>query len=136
MFRPGGIAYIYLCYGIHSLFNVITNVEGTPHAVLIRAIEPTYGIPSMLERRRMRKLERRLTAGPGALSEALGITTEHNGTDLTLTGSRIWIEARGHAARAHEILASPRVGIGYAGADAVNPWRFRLRSNPWTSRAK
>ena len=134
MYGPGGIAYVYLCYGIHSLFNIITNVEGVPHAVLIRALEPTHGIASMLKRRRMRSPERRLTAGPGVLSQALGITTEHDGADLT--GNRIWIETRGRQTRATDIIASSRVGVSYAGPDADKPWRFRVRNNPWTSPAE
>jgi DNA-3-methyladenine glycosylase len=134
MYGQGGIAYVYLCYGIHSLFNIITNVKGIPHAVLIRAVEPTHGVASMLKRRKMESPERRLTAGPGVLSEALGITTGHNGTDLT--GDRIWIETRGPQTRAREIIASSRVGVGYAGPDSKKPWRFRMRNNPWTSLAE
>ena len=112
MVSRGGVAYVYLCYGIHAMFNIITNREGIPHAVLIRAVEPTHGVAFMLERRRMRTPERRLTAGPGALTEALGITTEDNGTPLS--GNRIWIEAGGPRTPAQEIVEIPRVGIGYA----------------------
>ena len=82
MYSPGGTAYVYLCYGIHHLFNVVTNIEGIPHAVLIRAIEPVEGIETMLERRGKTKLSPSLTAGPGALSQALGISTALTGTSL------------------------------------------------------
>ncbi len=133
MFSPGGVAYVYLCYGIHSLFNIITNVDSIPHAILIRAIEPTEGLSFMQKRRNMENMQRRLTAGPGALTEALGISTRHSALDLT--GDRIWLN-HGRAVSGAEILASPRVGIGYAGPDANRPWRFRLRGSDWTSPAK
>ena len=82
MYSPPGTAYVYLCYGIHHLFNVVTNVEGVPHAVLIRAIEPIEGIDIMLQRRKMSKLLPKLTAGPGILSQALGISTQHSWISL------------------------------------------------------
>jgi DNA-3-methyladenine glycosylase len=133
MYEAGGYSYVYLCYGIHPLLNVVTNKEGMPHAILIRAIEPVEGISTMLERRNLNKLERRLTAGPGAAAKALGITMDHNG--LPLTGSRLWIE-EGEKIESDNILASPRVGIDYAKEDALLPWRFRLKANSWTSPAK
>ena len=120
MYQQGGVAYVYLIYGLYALFNVITNVAGKADAVLIRAIEPVEGIPEMLLRRDHGRLSSKLTAGPGVLTKALGITTAHYGTRLT----------------GDQILASPRVGVAYAGADALHPWRFRLRDNPWTSPAK
>ena len=134
MFHPGGVAYVYLCYGIHALFNVVTNVRGIPHAILVRAIEPTNGIPTMLRRRRLKVAEPRLTAGPGALSEALGIKPRHSGTRLT--GTRIWIEDTGSCISDDDILCSPRVGVDYAGDHAKRPWRFRIRDSRWTSPAK
>ena len=82
MFHKGGVAYVYLCYGIHSLFNVVTNQEGTPHAVLIRAIQPEIGIETMLKRRGKTKLDNTLTNGPGSLAKALGIGLKHNGVKL------------------------------------------------------
>lgn len=134
MYEAGGYSYVYLCYGIHPLLNVVTNKEGMPHAILIRAIEPVEGISTMLERRNLSKVERRLTAGPGAAARALGITMDHNG--LLLTGSRLWIEEGEREIAPEDILASPRVGIDYAKEDALLPWRFRLKGNPWTSPAK
>jgi DNA-3-methyladenine glycosylase len=131
MYHAGGYCYVYLCYGIHSLFNVVTNDENVPHAILVRAIEPTIGLDAMLRRRRKKKIERILTAGPGALAEALGINTSHNGEDLA--GSSIWIEDRDIKIEEPQIIASPRVGIDYAGEDAQLPWRFRLKGNLWTS---
>ena len=134
MFGPPGFAYVYLCYGIHHLFNVVTNQEGAADAVLIRAIEPLEGIEEILHRRKRKKLERAVGGGPGIASQALGITTGHYGTDLL--GDTIWIEDRGISLRSHEIIASPRVGVSYAGDHAERPWRFRIRNNPFTSPAK
>jgi len=134
MYQQGGVAYVYLCYGMYHLLNVVTNEIDEPHAVLIRGIEPVYGIEHMLERRRLPKPERRLTGGPGLLTQALGITLEHNGLDLQ--GTQLWIEDRKNVYPENEIIASPRVGVAYAGADALLPWRFRVKNNPWTSPAK
>lgn len=134
MFGDAGYAYIYLCYGIHHLFNVVTNAEGYADAVLIRAIEPIEGIETILSRRNRNRADRAAGGGPGILSQALGITTEHYGTDLT--GDLIWIEDRGFYISDDEIVASPRVGVDYAGADAQLPWRFRIKENPFTSPAR
>lgn len=133
MYEAGGVAYVYLCYGLHALFNIITSVEGVPHAVLIRALEPTHGIPIMLKRRRKARLDRTLTAGPGALAQALGITVRHSGQSLQ--GNEIWLE-KGVAIRPKQIVATTRIGVDYAGADAKLSWRFRVRSSAWTSLAK
>lgn len=134
MYSQGGISYVYLCYGIHHLFNVVTNTEGIPHAVLIRAIEPVEGIATMLKRRKKEKLTPLLCAGPGAMSEALGIRTTDTG--ILLTGKRIWIEDEGIVLPRKEIIASPRVGVAYAQEDASRPYRFRISNNPYTSKAK
>lgn len=134
MFGEGGHAYVYLCYGIHALFNIVTNKKGSADAVLIRAIEPVDGIEAMLERRKMDKTAYRLTAGPGILSQALGIDTSHYGTDLA--GNLIWLEDHKVIVDNNEIISSARVGIDYAGEDALLPWRFRIRGNKWCSKAK
>ena len=124
MFHEGGVAYVYFCYGMHSLFNVVTNVEGIPDAVLIRAIQPTRGIATILKRRGMKKESPRLSAGPGTLTKALGIDCSHTGTDLL--GKTIWIENGPRKIKPSEIIAGPRVGVDYAGPDAKRPWRFRI----------
>ena len=126
MFHEGGVAYVYLCYGIHHLFNIVTNVEGIPHAVLIRAIEPTDGVELMLHRRNMKEVSLKLSGGPGTLTQALGIKTTQTQTDLT--GEQIWLEDRGFLVPEDEIIAGPRVGVSYAGEDAENPWRFQLKN--------
>ncbi|MGE3318477.1 MAG: DNA-3-methyladenine glycosylase [Candidatus Berkiella sp.] len=134
MFQKGGVAYIYLCYGIHHLFNVVTAPEGCPHAVLVRAVEPLEGQDMMLVRRRMNKIEPRLTAGPGALTQALGITTALDGS--LLTSKTLWLEDRNIQITKKDIIASPRVGIDYAKEHRDLPWRFRIKNNPWISKAK
>lgn len=136
MFEPGGVAYIYLCYGIHHLFNIVTAQEGQPHAVLIRAIEPIEGQEIMLHRRNKTKISPQLTAGPGILSKALGITKQYTGLSLVNADSPIWIEDRGHIIKDHQIISSPRVGIDYAEECAFWDWRFRIKDSKWTSKAK
>ena len=133
MYMQGGTAYVYLCYGIHHLFNVVTNVHGIPHAVLIRAIEPLEGINTMLERRGKDKLTPALTAGPGALSEALGIDTLHTG--ISLLGSDIFIE-KGVKIEDKDIIAATRVGVAYAKEDALLPYRFYIKDNKFVSKGK
>ena len=136
MYESGGLAYVYLCYGIHHLFNVVTAKKGIAHAVLIRAIEPVDEIDTMLARRNFDQLKPQLTAGPGVMSKALGITTSNTGMDLTHPKSNIWIEDRNITVKPQEITESPRVGIDYAEECAEWNWRFRISGNKWTSRAK
>ncbi|MCH8331794.1 MAG: DNA-3-methyladenine glycosylase, partial [Bacteroidetes bacterium] len=134
MYMQGGVAYVYLCYGIHKLFNVITNVKDIPHAVLIRAIEPLDGIDLMLKRRRKEKMAPLLTAGPGALSEALGINLSHDASRLD--SDKLWIEDRGITYKTTEIEARPRVGISFAGEHADWKYRFSVQGSKWVSKAK
>jgi len=122
MFGPAGRAYVYLCYGIHHLFNVVTGEEGTPHAVLVRAGSPLDGLDEMLSRRRRERADKNLMAGPGTIAQALGITTAMTGTDLT--GNSIWIEDQGLVVRKKDVQTGPRVGVDYAGKDANRPYRF------------
>lgn len=136
MFEEGGIAYVYLCYGIHHMFNVVTGKKGMAHAILIRAIEPLDNIPLMLSRRNRPKANRQLTGGPGVLGKALGITTQYTGTSLISSDSFIWLEDRGISSTEEEIIASPRVGIDYAAECADWNWRFRVKGSAWTSPAK
>lgn len=134
MFAEGGVAYVYLCYGIHRLFNVVTNVAGIPHAVLIRAGEPLEGIDQMLLRRKKLSLTPALTSGPGALSAALGIRTCHSG--VALNGDGISIHDMGTIIAPSQIIAATRVGVAYAGADALLPYRFYIADNRFVSKAK
>lgn len=134
MYAQGGSAYVYLCYGIHHLFNVVTNAKDVPHAILIRAVEPLDGVDIMLARRGKEKLQPSLTAGPGAMSMALGILTEHTG--LLLQGPEIYIEDRGIKVPAKNIVAGTRVGVAYAMDDALRPYRFSIKGNPYVSKGK
>lgn len=132
MFGPGGTAYVYLCYGIHYLFNVVTNVANTPHAVLIRALEPVDGIEEM-QLRYAPKTSATLTAGPGSLSKAMGINAALNGESLT--GDKVWIE-QGPAVPDAQVVISTRVGVAYAAEDALLPYRFSIKGNKWVSKGK
>lgn len=129
MYEKGGVAYIYLCYGIHHLFNVITNQEGISHAILVRAIEPVHGIKLMMARRNKKEMKPSLTNGPGSLSQALGITSSLSG--ISLLSHRIWIEDTDYDIPGNKIIAGKRVGIAYAEEDAEKPWRFRIKDNQW-----
>lgn len=132
MYRPGGNAYVYLCYGIHHLFNVVTNEKDLADAVLVRAIEPLEGIDIMLQRRGHKQSKPKLTAGPGRMTQALGITTNnHDGTNLL--SDTIWIEDQGHTLPDSKISATKRIGVDYAGEDAHLPWRFTIKDNNWVS---
>lgn len=131
MFASGGHAYVYLCYGIHHLFNVVTNQADVADAVLIRALEPTMGVEHMKQRRGRLTNAFHLTSGPGKLTKAMGIDRSFNGKYLP--NSDVWIEDTGIAVPASRIVASKRIGIDYAGADADLPWRFTIRDNPWVS---
>lgn len=133
MYSHGGVAYVYLCYGIHHLFNVVTNVKDVPHAVLVRALEPVEGIDTMLWRCGKQKVDTTLTAGPGSLSKALGITTALTGESLS--GNAVWIEEALPVPKT-QIVAGTRVGVAYAMDDAYLPYRFSVRGNPWVSRGK
>jgi DNA-3-methyladenine glycosylase len=134
MFEQGGIAYVYLCYGIHHLFNVVTNIKDVPHAILIRAIEPLEGIEFMLERSGQSALKPSITAGPGVLSEALGITSIHSGESLL--GKTISIEDRNVIIEPNSIVSTTRVGVAYAAEDALLPYRFYLSGNRYVSKGK
>jgi DNA-3-methyladenine glycosylase len=131
MFEPGGVAYVYLCYGIHQMMNVVTNKEEKAEAVLIRALEPLEGLDLMLHRMAA-KTEKRITSGPGKLTKALGIDRNQDGQSLG--GSEIWIENRNIKIGKRKIEASPRIGIDYAGEDAKLPWRFTLSGSEWVSK--
>jgi len=131
MYGRGGFAYVYLCYGIHHLFNVVTNSEDVPHAVLIRALDPLRGIDEMLLRTSKKKLDHTLTRGPGNVSKALGIVTKYSGSSLL--GDKIFIADDGIKYSRKQIGASQRIGVDYAGRDALLPYRFYVKGNPFVS---
>ncbi|MEP3390201.1 MAG: DNA-3-methyladenine glycosylase [Reichenbachiella sp.] len=129
MYAEGGCAYVYLCYGIHHLFNVVTNVADKADAVLIRALEPLEGMEVM--KNRLNSSNKKLTNGPGILAKSLGIKTVHTG--LTLDQIPVWIEYAETIAN-ELIIETTRVGVEYAEEDALLPWRFYVRDNPWVSK--
>jgi len=135
MYGEGGVSYVYLCYGIHHLFNVVTNRPETPHAILIRALEPIKGIDVMLERTGKKKLDYTLTKGPGNVSKALGISFKlHSG--ISLLSKELFIAEDDFKVNRKDIVASPRIGVDYAGEDAKLPYRFFIKGNPFVSGKK
>jgi DNA-3-methyladenine glycosylase len=130
MYGIGGTAYVYFVYGMYNQFNVVTNIEGVPHAILVRALEPIEGLDIMRRRRRGRS-EYELTSGPGRLCLALGIDRKLDKADLL--GHRVWIEA-GASVSPRQIGRGPRIGIDYAEKWITKPWRFWVRDNPFVSK--
>ncbi|MEQ8473760.1 MAG: DNA-3-methyladenine glycosylase [Marinoscillum sp.] len=133
MYQEGGRAYVYLCYGIHHLFNIVTNEDGLADAVLIRAVEPMINTEVMQERRGTKVAYKKLTAGPGTLTQALGIVTEFNGSSLL--DDQIWV-AKVKQSEPFKIVVDRRIGVDYAGEDAFLPWRFFIRGNEFVSKPK
>ncbi|HWR31916.1 MAG TPA: DNA-3-methyladenine glycosylase [Chitinophagaceae bacterium] len=131
MYAEGGVAYVYLCYGIHHLFNVVTNSREIPHAILIRALEPVKGITAMLKRTGKKKTDHTMTKGPGNLSKALGISVINTGTSLH--SKELFIADDGFVFDKKDIIATPRIGVDYAGADAKLKYRFYVKGNPYVS---
>jgi DNA-3-methyladenine glycosylase len=124
MYGQGGFAYVYLCYGVHHLFNFVTNGKGIPHAVLLRGIYPLEGVQIMEERTHKKFTRQGFSDGPGKLSKALAIKTSHTGIDLT--ADTIWVEDQGISIKQDDILVTPRIGVDYAGKDAFLPYRFLI----------
>lgn len=142
MFSEGGLSYVYLCYGIHHLFNIVTNKSNIPHAILIRAVKPAEGIETILKRRNINfgfydqskkisfqeKHIKKISGGPGTVSQALGIRKHH--TSIDLTKNTIWLEDKGIKIKEKDITTSTRIGIDYAEEDALLPYRFLLKNIP------
>ena len=122
MFAPGGVAYVYFCYGMHRMFNIVTGPQDSPEAVLVRAVRITAG-HEVVRKRRKGIAEKDWASGPGRVCTALGIEMHHNRHDLLL-GEKIWIEDRGVKVPAREVKRGPRIGVDYAGKWALKPWRF------------
>lgn len=132
MYREGGIAYVYLCYGIHEMLNVVASPQEQPRAILIRAIEPTTGVDIMLRRKGMETLKPNITSGPGSVAKALGIDRKLNG--ISLQSDQLWIEDRGLTFTDDQIAAVPRIGVAYALEDALLPYRFYVKGNKYVSK--
>lgn len=131
MYASGGVAYVYLCYGIHNMFNIVTNREGSADAILIRAIEPILGVEYMKQRKAINNRTSKLGAGPGNVCKALGIELSHNG--INLGQDIIWIE-KGINIPNSDIVKTTRIGVDYAGEDALLPWRYYIRGNASVSK--
>ena len=125
MYAEGGVAYVYLCYGIHFLFNVVTNLKETPHAILIRGIQAENGEATILKRRGLKRFKSDSLSGPGKVSQALGINLLHNSIDLS--GKLIWLEETNYKIQDEQLEITPRIGIEYAEEDAILPYRFLLK---------
>lgn len=134
MYRSGGQAYVYLCYGIHQMFNIVTSQEGEPHAVLIRAVEPMEGKEIMLERTGKKKLDETVTSGPGQIGKAFGFHTTQCG--LSLLSDELYIADDGFKVKKEDIVSSPRIGVDYAGEHAEWHYRFYLKDNSYVSGKK
>lgn len=132
MYMQGGVAYIYLCYGIHEMLNIVTSVEGQPHAVLIRAIDPTVGLDIMQYRRNMAIIKPTITSGPGSVAKALGVSRKINA--ISLQSNVLWLADEGLTFADDEVAAVPRVGVNYAGDDALLPYRFYVKDNKYVSK--
>ncbi|MDB5119286.1 MAG: DNA-3-methyladenine glycosylase [Sphingobacteriales bacterium] len=132
MYNHGGVVYMYICYGIHDMLNIVTGTEDSSHAVLIRAIEPLTGIETMRERRNLFSNDNRLCQGPGALGKALGLNKSHNGIGLQY--DIIWMDDVGLAFTEDQVKASPRVGMNFEGPYKTIPWRFYLKGNKFVSK--
>lgn len=130
MFDEPGRAYVYLCYGIHEMFNIVTGPVGTAHAVLIRALEPLTGIDTMLARTGKPALDHSLTRGPGNVGKAMGFHRTQTGTPLT---EDIQILDDGYRPDPRQIGVSPRIGVAYAKEHALLPYRYYIRGNPFVS---
>ena len=131
MYGAGGIAYVYICYGMHQMFNIVTNAKDIPHAILVRAVEPLEGIDIMLRRTGKKELDRTLTRGPGNVGKALGIFKHHSG--LNLQGTQISIAEDRYIIKDENVGISQRIGIESAGPDALLPYRFYVRGNKYVS---
>lgn len=132
MFQTGGFSYIYLCYGIHHLFNIVVSGENDPKSVLVRAVEPFEGLSFIESRRNRHTSDKTISSGPGSVCKALGIDMTFN--QKPLNGEEIWIEDSGLEYSPGEIVATPRIGVAYAGEHAFLPLRFYLKNNSYISK--
>ena len=132
MYAAGGTVYVYICYGMHQMLNIVTNKKEIPDAVLIRAIEPVAGIDSMLERTGKSTADLGLTKGPGNLARALGIFKHHSG--YYLTGDEIVLYKDAKSTVNDDVIGSSRrIGVEPAGEDALLPYRFYIKGNKYVS---
>ena len=134
MFEEGGCAYVYICYGMHQMLNVVTNVKGQGDAVLIRAVAPVLGLDKMKAWRHWqgKTVNYQLSGGPGKVGQLLGIDKRWNGTSFVEEGSPMQIRDDGYEGA---LTQTPRVGMSSRVADYANkPWRFYIAGHPCVSR--
>ena len=124
MYRTGGTVYVYLCYGMHYMFNIVTNKKDIPDAILIRAIYPLQGMDVMLKRVQKNKWLPNTGIGPGKVSKLLGINKEYDG--ISLRSNAVWLSSKEIELDKKDIKSSTRIGIAYAQEDALLPWRFYI----------
>ncbi|MCC6816801.1 MAG: DNA-3-methyladenine glycosylase [Saprospiraceae bacterium] len=136
MYLEGGHSYIYICYGLHYLFNIVTAPKEIAHAVLIRALEPIDGIEVMMKRRKFHSLNNKLTKGPGALSVALGINKSLNAKRVYEEDSSIRILYSDFLLNSDDIACSKRIGVESAAEAAEYPWRFFIKNSKYVSAHK
>jgi len=130
MFAVGGTVYIFFIYGMYFQFNVVAGEVGTPHAILIRAVEPIENI-EIMRARRGKTPDKNLTSGPGKLCLALDIDKRYNNADLL--GDKVWLEDF-KSFSAAEIISGKRIGVDYAEEFAEKNWRFWVKDNLYVSR--
>jgi len=131
IYERGGAAYVYLCYGIHQMFNIVTNAKGTPHAILIRGVEPIEGIDIMLQRTGKKEGDESITKGPGNVGKAFGFHTSQCG--LSLQSNELYIMDDGFKIDEKSMGVSPRIGVAYAGEHALWDYRFFIKGNKYVS---
>lgn len=131
MYAAAGTAYVYICYGMHHLFNVVTNKKEIPDAVLIRAVEPVSGIDIMLARTGKIKSDNSLTKGPGNAAKAMGISKDNSG--INLLRNEVYITDDGFLINNKLIGTSRRIGVESSGEAALLPYRFYVKGNRFVS---
>ncbi|WP_207423363.1 DNA-3-methyladenine glycosylase [Desertivirga brevis] len=132
MYAAGGVAYMYICYGIHDMLNIVTGAENSSHAVLIRALEPSEGVDIMRHRRKIYNDDTKLCKGPGALAKAMGLNKTHNG--ISLQGDEVWLEDKLIHVDKENVVAAPRIGLNISEPYKSIPWRFYIGGNRFISR--
>lgn len=133
MYAAAGTAYVYICYGMHHMLNVVTNDAEVPDAILIRAIEPLQGPDIMQQRTGKKPGDKSITRGPGNVAKALGIFKHHSGRPLL--HDELYLADDGYTLPAELLGSSARIGVESAGADGLLPYRFYVKGNPFVSRS-
>jgi DNA-3-methyladenine glycosylase len=132
MYAAAGTAYVYICYGMHQMLNIVTNKKEVPDAILIRAVAPLQGLNIMQQRTGKLPGDFTITRGPGNVAKAFGISKIHSG--INLTGKQVYLLHDPKCTVPDETIGvSARIGVDYAGADAALPYRFFLKGNKYVS---